>query len=61
MALITLKYRNTAVSDHKNHTDKVNSLRMMENGHPVIDIVLPTYRMVPEENERYSEHTNRIV
>ena len=34
---------------------------MMENGHPVIDIVLPTYRMVPEENERYSEHTNRIV
>jgi len=60
-----------AVSDHhlKRLTIKVNkvtvsycnSIIMMENGHPVIDIVLPTYRMVPEENERYSEDSNRIV
>jgi hypothetical protein len=61
MAETALKYRNMAVSD-KDFTESIdNKVRMMENGHPVIDIVLPTYRMVPEENERYSEHSNRMI
>jgi hypothetical protein len=47
--------------DNKVTVNYCNSIIMMENGHPVIDIVLPTYRMVPEENERYSEDSNRIV
>lgn len=33
----------------------------MENGHPVIDIVLPTYRMVPEENERFYPSTAKAI
>ena len=31
----------------------------MENGHPVIDILLPTYRIEPSESERYS-HASQI-
>lgn len=31
---------------------KHNLLEMEISGHPIIDIVLPTYRMEPEENEK---------
>eukprot|EP01039_Chlorochromonas_danica_P005984 gene5984-6589_t len=31
------------------------------SGHPVIDIVLPTYRMEPEENERFYSSKARII
>jgi hypothetical protein len=61
MAVSDHHLKRLTIKDNKVAVSYCNSIIMMENGHPVIDIVLPTYRMVPEENERYSEDSNRIV
>lgn len=34
---------------------------MTENGVPIIDIVLPTFRMEPEENERFYPSKAKII
>ncbi len=31
------------------------------HGHPIIDIVLPTYRMEPEENERFYPSKAKVI